>query len=408
MNLVVSHKYSLALIVIGLVWLAFFDYATQMRLQDIIYPDSNSYRSAAENLYIHHRGDQYRPLVVSAIYGIPYLFGLGDSAVYEMAFWLNIVFWLGSILMLFKILTRFCTDGRAFGLTLIFVFSVGNTAYVFHLLTETLFVLMMLGAFDLLLRYRRGGNPALLTWALSILVLSILVRPGVQFFVGFVLLVFVRDLWILRRQPTMKVFYGSLAILLVQCIGLWYQCGNFTVSYIDAPTYYNYLGSRVEESKGNPPRDLGYIYSLEMPDQKRLAKADMMRHLTRDTDYFFRAYESNLRENAVTGNTAIADCKNLAKRSWFMGDGFLTVSSIQNRIFSILGLLTASVLLMFRRRFEPACGLVAIFVLYTILLSGISNSQGDRFTLVTYPFTIMMIARLLIRPKRCAEPLQTA
>lgn len=395
MEKIKANRYRLAILIIGILWLIFFDYATQISLQNIIYPDSNSYRSAAENLYVYYRGDHYRPLLISAIYGIPYAIGLGDAAIYQFGFWLNAAFWLASLQLLFGILKSFSKAAIAFGLTLVFLFSIGNTAYLFHLLSETLFILMMLYAFSLLLRYEREGDVYFLPWGLSVLVLSILVRPGIQYFVVFTLLIFVRQLWFHRHHVATKVLYGSITVLIVQCAGLWYQAGNFTVSYIDAPTYYNYLGSRIEQLKGNPPRELGYIYSLPLPEQKKLARLDMRRQLSKHPDLFFKAYEWNLRENATSGTIGVADCKNIKGRSFFARDVFFAISQWQNRLFSLTGLLLGAICLMRRRRLGNVWGLVAIYVLYTILLSAISHSQGDRFSLATYPFTILLFARLV-------------
>lgn len=395
MEKIKANRYRLAIVIVGILWLVFFDYATQMSLQEIIYPDSNSYRSAAENLYIFHRGDHYRPLLISAIYGIPYFFGFDAAAIYQFSFWLNIVFWLASLQLLFGILKSFTKPTIALVLTLISLFSIGNTAYLFHLLSETLFILMMLYAFSLLLRYEREGDVYFLPWGLSVLVLSILVRPGIQYFAVFALLIFARQLWFHRYHVATKVLYGSIAMLIVQCAGLWYQAGNFTVSYIDAPTYYNYLGSRVEQLKGNPPRELGYIYSLPLPEQKKLAGSDMRMQLSEHPDLFFKAYEWNLRENATSGTIAVADCKNIKERKFFTRDAFFAISEWQNRLFSLAGLLLASICLMQRQRLGNIWGLVAIYVLYTILLSAISHSQGDRFSLATYPFTILLFARLI-------------
>lgn len=390
-----TNRYEIAIILLAVLWLVFFEYATQMRLQGIIYPDSNSYRSAGENLYVFYRGDHYRPLLIAGIYGLPYLFGFGDSAVYELSFWLNILLWLASLLILFSILKAFTRKSIAFVMTLIAMLSIGNTAYLFHLLSETLFIFMLLASVSLLLRCETERDAYFLPWALSILVFSILVRPGIQYFAIFTLLIFARPLYQLRRHPAMKVLYCSFGLVVLQCAGLLHQAGNFTVSYIDAPTYYNYLGSRIEQLKGNPPRELGYIYSLPLPEQKELAMSDLTTQLSQHPDLFFKAYEWNLRENATSGTVAVADCKNIEGRSVFLRDLFLVISQWQNRLFSIVGLLVASISLMRRQKLGNVWGLVAMYVLYTILLSAISHSQGDRFTLATIPFTLVLMARLL-------------
>ena len=52
---------------------------------------------------------------------------------------------------------------------------------------------------------------------------------------------------------------------------------------------------------------------------------------------------------------------------------------------------------------------VAFFILYIIILSGISCGQGDRFHLVTFPFVILLLAKFLSETKLFKpffEPLQ--
>lgn len=92
MTFIRRNSYLISLVIIGLLWLLAFDYLTQMSVQGIVYPDSNSYRSAGENLYVFYRGDHYRPLLIAGICGIPYFFGLGADAVYQWSVWVNIFF----------------------------------------------------------------------------------------------------------------------------------------------------------------------------------------------------------------------------------------------------------------------------------------------------------------------------
>src|SRR5690606_31095351 len=132
--------------------------------------------------------------------------------------------------------------------------------------------------------------------------------------------------------------YGSIGLVMVQCAGMKHQFGNFTISYIDAVTYYGYLGSRAESLRlgeeyvqEKNPRGVS-MYGLQMHKQKKLDAEDMKFQLTQNTTNFFKAYAINLYDNTRSGTTAIIDCKNVKGSSFFAADALFWISKWQNRI----------------------------------------------------------------------------
>lgn len=404
------HRFHILLTAIGLLWVFVFDALTQMSAQGIIYPDSFSYWESAKNLYVFHRGHYYRPILMAAINGLPFLFTDSDAAIYSFGFYVNLFCWLGSSLVLFELAKSFLRDKAAFLVSVLFLFTLGNVAYVFHLLTESIYLFLILCAFYGLMEYYRGKSFRWLSFALGLFVLSMLIKPGSMFLGMIACVFFIREIVRNYKKKAALFLYGSIALVLVQCAGIKFQFGNFTISYIDTVTYYGYLGARAESLRvGSGFKQMNSrgtaMYSLPMPEQKKLASADMKFQLTENTANLFKAYAIDLYDNTKSGTTAIMDCKNVKGNSFFAAGMLFWISKWQNRILTIFGFVLA-VVALFKFRKAPLYGAMAFFILYIILLSGISCSQGDRFHMITFPFIFILAAKFAINKK--ADPNEPA
>jgi hypothetical protein len=389
-----KYKYHLLLVLMALLWISAFDFLTQMSLQNIIYPDSNSYRAASENLYIFYRGDNYRPILMAAIFGIPYLFGFGDTAIYTFSFYVNLFCWIGSVLVFFEIGKLFLRRKTAFVLSAFSIFLVGVTAYVFHLLSENIYLLLTLSAFWFLAKYYQNRQFFYLSFSLAIFISCMLVRPGAKFFAVILLVFFIREVVANYAAKTAWLIYGSLFMVFIQCAGLRFQSGNFTITYIDAVTLYNYLDGRAIALNGEAFRSHNDIYALDYPMQKEIAAADFSKQVQTNLPNLVRAFFWDVSENATAGNVCIDDCMNKKGRSIFMKETFFVISKWQNIILTFAGAILSIYFLLWRRR-EWQFSLMAFFIVYTILLSGISYEQGDRFHVVTFPFALLLFAKVI-------------
>ncbi|MFT3796797.1 hypothetical protein [Flavobacterium sp.] len=396
-----KYQFHLLLLGIGLVWISVFDHLLQLHLQTYISHDALSYQQSAENLYVYHRGHNYRPMLMAALTGIPYLFGGGNASVYLFSYGLNWVCWLGSILVLFEILRFFLKPKFAFVFTLASIFLVGINALVFELCTEIIYLFLILSAVYFLFKYQRTEVFKYLAFALSLLVLSMLIKPGSKFLAILLTVYFVKQLVFNYGSRFAWLLYGSYFLVLVQCAGVKYQFGNFTLGYIDAVTYYDYLGAKAESLRTNQTFETvwkqraDYIYSLPNPEQKVIASRDFTDQLQYNTAHFFRAYFYNLGENASTGSVKIAILENLQGK---VNHGTIktlgyTISEWQNRLLSIVGFLLSVLLLLRFKSTEKPLLVTAFFVIYIMLLSGISCNEGDRFHIVTFPFVLMLISQ---------------
>ena len=399
----IKYNYHLLLIFIGLVWISVFDFLTQISSQGIIYPDSTSYQESAKNLYVFYRGHNYRPILMAIINGFPYLFGSSDSTIYVVGFYVNLVCWLATFLILFEILKQFSKPKVAFFFSAFSIFFIGNTAFVFHLLTENIYVFFIVSGFYFLMKYYKEKSFWQLSASLGIFILSMLIKPGSKFLAIVFLLFFIKEIFKNYASKCAWFIYGSLFLVFVQCTGLKYQFGNFTLSYIDSVTYYNYVGTKAMNYKTgkefvqmNNPR-AEYIFSNKCSIQREIAKTDLFNQLKFNTINLIKAYIDDGIENTKTGNICVDDCKNVKNSTYFQfwKPLLFAISKWQNWIFTTLGF-CLSVFYFFRSyNSERLYCFVSFFVLYTFFLSGISCGQGDRFHVITFPFVLLLLAKFI-------------
>lgn len=402
-QILAKYYYHFLLILIGLVAITLFDFIVQMSSQGVIYPDSTGYHESAKNLYLFYRGHGYRPISMAIINGFPYVFGSSDAFIYVYSFYVNLICWLTSFLILFEILKQFIKPKYAFGFTVLSVFFVGNMAYVFHLLSENIYLLFIISAFYFLAKYYQEKLFWQLSASLSIFILSMLIRPGSKFLAIVFVLYFIKEIIKNYKHKFSWLLYGSFFLVFVQCAGLKYQFGNFTLSYIDSVTYYDYLGSKAmcfkegnEYSQLDNPRGI-YIYSHECYRQREIANEDFKQQLQHNTLNLFKAFISDVVDNTTSGNICIADCKNVKSRSnfQFWRTLFFAVSKWQNWIFTAFGFCLAMFYFFKSYKKERLYSFISFFILYTILLSGISCGQGDRFHVITFPFVLLLLVKLM-------------
>jgi hypothetical protein len=276
-------------------------------------------------------------------------------------------------------------------------------AFVFHLLSETIYVFFILTAFYFLAKYYQQKLFWQLSVSLSIFILSMLIRPGAKFLAIVFVLYFIREILKNLRHKFSWFIYGSLLLVFVQCAGVKYQFGNFTISYIDSVTYYDYIGSKamcLKEGKTysqlDNPRG-GYIYSHECYKQREIANEDLKQQLQHNTLNLGKAYISDVEDNATSGNVCVDDCKNVNNRKHFQfwKALFFEVSKWQNWIFTVVGFCLAVFCFFKSYKKEKLYGFISFFILYTLILSGISCGQGDRFHVITFPFVLLLLAKFL-------------
>lgn len=403
-----KYRYSLLLVLIGLLWLVVLNVLLQLDQQTLLYPDASNYLESAQKMYLKFTGHYYRPMVMAFITGLPYLFGSSDAGILQWSLIVNVVCWLGTSLLLFQIAKDFLKTKVAFVVAILPFFIIGNAVLNYHLLTENIYTFFIVLAFYSLFRYFKTNNFWFLSFSLSLLLSSMLIKPGAKFLAILILLFFIKTVLKNYKDKAMILLYGSVLMILIQLVGMKVQYGDFTLSYIDGVTYHNYLFSKAKCFKNgkeyhqiNNPR-AEYLFSLLFTDQKRVAKEDAIRQIKTNFPNVVKAYFDNLLENTKSGNACVFDLENKKGSSdfTFWKTVAFNLSKWQNRLFTIIGILVS--LYFVRKLFTPKSvyALMALFVLYTIILSGISCGQGDRFHVITFPIVFLLLAKALIEIDR--------
>jgi hypothetical protein len=404
-SLFCKYKFEILIVIIGFLWIEFLNFILQLNLQNRISPDAESYFESAHNLYFLHKGHQYRPILLALIQGIPFAFGCSNWEVYKACFPINFLFWVGTVLFVFKILSGFLSKKKAFYTSLIALLFIGSIICIFNLYAENCYLFFIVLAFYFLQKYYASYNFLFLAISLSIFVISMLIKPGAKLLAICFIAFFIKEIVKNYNKKTILFLYGSFFLVLIQCGLLKKQYGDFTISYIDSVTYYNYLGSKavcLSQGKNlnqldNPRMD--YIFTLSNSETKKVALDDLTNQISNNTFYLFYAYLSDVYDNSTAGNTALDYTINIKNTAYFEFSKafFFTLSKIQNIFFTSTGFFLSIYFFITCFKKERYFSLISFFVLYTIVLSGISCSQGDRFHLPIFPFVLILILKFSIQ-----------
>ncbi|MCX6184713.1 MAG: hypothetical protein NTX74_06675 [Flavobacterium sp.] len=409
-NFLYNSRFHLLIIAFGIAWMGILNGMLQLSDQTFIYPDSFSYFDAATDLSVKLRGHCYRPIGMAFISGLPYVFGAEGTAIFGWSFYVNVACWLSSAVVIFTMLKQQIATNLAFLSALVFLLCVGPATICFHLLTENCYTFLMLLFLFFWDRYQNSKRYLFLSIGLSVLLFSMLVKPGSKFLAVLVLVYAIKIIYQHRKSKSTWIIYGAMALIAVQLGGMKAQFGNATLSYIDGITYHNYLCTKaVCYQEGVPYHQINneraaYLHQFSLPERKVIAAADFKQQLTHNTLNLFKAYCSNVWDNTISGSPYIQDCENRNQTTYFEGSkSFLfSVSKWQNRFFTSIGLIFALYTIVRYKHARKTAVMTSVVLLYTVVLSGVSCSQGDRFHLVIYPFAILLLGQwiLLWRKKK--------
>lgn len=405
---ILKNKYYFLIIVISIVWVSFFYYILQFNKQNFIFPDSENYKESASYLYHNLKPHYFRPLVMAIITGFPYLFKCSDAQIYAFSFYLNLLCWIGTSLLLFNLLKEFVSLKKSFFYTCIYISLVGSTIINFHLLTESIFNFMIMLAYFFIFKYYKTSKFYFLSISLSLFIITILIKPGIQFLA--VLLVIFYLITLLKNIFKISILFVlfSISIFVFQLVEMKEEYGNYTVSYIDGFTYYNYLGSRATAIK-NKATNLDYdidrannFNKKKYGDQRKLVFEDLKSQLHNNSKNLVKAYAYNLLENTKTHSASISKCYNFEnKRTFIVAKNILIIiSKWQNRIFTFLGVVLAFFFLYKSEKKNPFYALFSIYILFIFFTSGISFGEGDRFHIVFFPAVILLLAKFISNEKK--------
>lgn len=398
-----------------MIWLSVVCFLLQIYYQTYIFPDSESYLTASNNLYLNHKSDAIRPILIAGINGFPLLFTTKNTIFFLWNIVVNGISWFFCILLIFKIISKIINRKSAFVFSLIYMTSIGTTILIFNVLSEIIFVLFLMISLFFIQKYLLTNRLKYLAISFSILIASILIKPiSLILIIIFIVLFFFQFSKILKSKWSSLIIV-SISLLLIHLINMKKNYGDYTISYIDAFTYYNYLGTRADCLKNGKEfiqcdnERHKYFNTFSLTESKKVAFNDIKYQLSNNTIDFVKAYSINIYKNSTGGCVYLSEIENKNKTNNFKKVViiFKILAKIQNVVFSILGFLLSFYFLINGVRQINFIKITAVVILYILLLSAISSEQGDRFHLVIYPFVLILTAKFLVNNiKLFSEPLQ--
>ena len=399
-NMISKLKYEHLLFLIAVVFALIISYTIQLNVRFSATGDDSSYLYSTKLLYSEFKLDNTRPLLISAIHGLPYLFDGSDKTVINWGFFLNFSCWFLTDLLLFRMLSFRLGQKKAFYLSLLFIFCVGNLAINYNFLSESIFIFMIVLSIYFIHKYYETKIHYYITIAISILLLNALIKP-VSIGLAFIFIAF----FILKLK---KIVFNRYAILLLlSCFLILAQMqsvkknyGDFTISYIGSITYYNYLGAKsdcykkgIEYVPGENERTKAFTL-LSSHEMKKKATEDFVDQLKNNTLNLGKAYLFCLYKNSSKGSYIVSECKNNDKTPYFDFFYFVfkAIAKLQNILFTIGSVIASFYFLLHFKKTEKFYVLISLSILYIFFISGISSFQCDRFHLAFFPLFILQLS----------------
>ena len=393
-KILTKFKYQIILIIVGIAWITFLNELMQIKSQNNICNDCDNYRESACYLYHNFKAHYFRPIGMAIITGLPYIFGATDVSIYKFSLLINSMSWLCTALLLFNFLKKQLTINIALMWTLLFYSIISYVFINFQLLTESIFTFLMITVFYFLDKYFKSKSFYFLSIGISILLFAMLIKPGIKFFAIVIFIHFGKTLITNYKSKSMLFIYVSLMLIAFQHIKMKYDYGNYTISYIDSFTYYNYLGSKAFYFKTNDTlnqynnKRANFLANFSYPVQRNIATKDLLNQIRNNKINLIKAYISNLSENTKTPNATISTLENLKSKSYYhsLKKCLIIISKYQNRFFTIIGFILALYYLFYSYKHDYVYSLIGLYILYIIVVSGVSCSQGDRFHIVFFHY----------------------
>ena len=392
-------KYEYLLGFISIIWVLFFSNILQLRNEYTLANDEGTYLFAAKSLYLNLKVDEGRPLFISAVNGFPLLFGFSEYFIFKWAVFVNLICWISTVFLIYKIAIKETVIKKGFIISLIFLFCIGNLAITYELLSESVFIFMLVLSVFLINKYIMTNKPSYLTLTVALLLLAILVKP---LSLG---LVFILIFFFIKRMK--EVFFNKFSFLILFSVSLIFfqmyslkkESGNFTISYIDSFTYYNYIGTRadclkknIEFNQGKNQRYIDFI-KLSSYEQRKTANDDFKNQLINNPINLLKAFFIDIYINSSKGSATVHGCKNLNNSNYFKSFQFIfkVISKLQNILYTSIGI-GLSLLFILRWKTQKVFFLIlSVLILYIFFVSAISSDQGDRFHIVLYPLIILLL-----------------
>jgi hypothetical protein len=364
-----------------------------------------------------------RPYFYPFLIGLPTLFFGENGFKLEWALSLNFVFWLSTAVFIFSILKAHTNRKIAFIGAFIFVSNTSNIINCWAVLAETLFHFLIVGSVFFFSKH--GNNNAKIGYFsafVAFFCLSFITRPT-YFPLVFILMplliwaIYKRYLSLLTVVISVGIFISTVGFSVYKMHKTY---GNYTLSYIGNCAFYSFFGAYSKGAKSDKTWDqindnwrieshirskkmARYVDSIPWSALPPLANADLMDQLKTNKSGLLLTFVRDLASNSTASNGDVLQLTNVKNRPFFafILRGPFWWSRFQNFVNSLAALLLPFVFWRFKGYFwqnnRPVYWILVVtcaLSLFTVLISTVSFSQGDRFHLVILPLNLVSLGIL--------------
>ncbi len=381
--------------------------------------DTVSYVESAYKLIHHFEPHPFRCIGYGLILAIPYgLFGT------SVAFFITIhVIQLTMLFivycLVYVILKYYVKQIIAFGMTILLMLNITFVCYAYLVLTEIpflFFITISLFNFHLYLCDFKTKN---LVLSFAFLCIAILFKPGFYLY-GLIIFVSLNVFYIIKKVSLSLIINTFLVLLCTlgfQISWMFFTYKTFKLSYIDDITTYRYFNSsiiaqheKVDLLQLMKKRDFAFtqlpfhllVSPEEFKDFHLSIKAEHNLLLKNYPKAYATAFFDNIFSNYHTGNAIIRDINVHNLNNEATRKAVFNYTRIWNMLFGgILVLSSLYFMLSMKKLFHKRPSYLVFLMLlysycyYSILISGVSFYQGDRFNVGWMPFLPIILCLLL-------------
>jgi hypothetical protein len=361
-----------------------------------------------------------RPFFYPFLIGLPTLFFGENGFKLEWALGLNFIFWLSTACFIFSILKEHTNRKITFIGAFIFVSNISNIINCWSVLAESLFHFLIIGSIYFLAKcLKNGTNPRNFSAFVTFLSLSFITRPT---FFPLIFILIPLFIWAIYKRY-LNVFIATITLLIfMSTVGfsvfkMHKTYGNYTISYLGDCALYSFFGAyskvatlektreqinadwRIEANfrSGQMAR---YHDSIPWSSLPPLVNADLKTQLSNNKTGLILTFGRDLLSNSTASNGDVLKLTNVDNRPFFdfILRGPFWWNRFQNFLNSVAALLLPFVFWRFKGYFwrnnRPIYWILVVtgvLSLFTVLISTVSFSQGDRFHLVILPLNMVTL-----------------
>jgi hypothetical protein len=361
-----------------------------------------------------------RPYFYPFLIGLPKVLLGENSVILYWALALNFIFWLLTVGFIFEILEGNTNRKIAFIGAFIFVSNTSNIINCWAVLAESSFHFLVIGSVYFFTKYNTNKTNTGHFSAFSAFFCLSFITRATYFPLIFILIPLF--IWAIYKRYLSAFMVAIAVFIFMSTVGfsvykMHKTYGNYTLSYIGDCAFYSFFGAYAKglesdktwaqindnwrvESNIRSKKMARYDNSIPWSALPLLVNADLKEQLRANKTGLLLTFGRDLMSNSMASNGDVLQLTNVENRPFFafILRGPFWWGRCQNFINSLAALLLPFVFWRFKGYFwqnnRPIYWILVVtcaLSLFTVLISTVSFSQGDRFHLVILPLNLVSL-----------------